>query len=110
MSASISTRSRPLDGRPPVKSETLRDMRISVTTIGDLLLTAADRYPDSDAIVFPESRLSYGELSRRSLDWARALRAVGVRPGDHVGLLMPTSFDFVEMMFGIALAGHIGVD
>ncbi len=107
MSASISTRSRPLDGHLHVKSETLRDMRISVTTIGDLLLTAADRYPDSDAIVFPEARLSYGELAQRSLGWARALRAVGVRPGDHVGLLMPTSFDFVEIMFGIALAGGV---
>jgi len=90
-----------------VRSESLREMRISVTTIGDLLLTAADRYPDSDAIVFPEARLSYGQLVERSLKWARALRAAGVQPGEHVGLLMPTSFDFVEVMFGIALAGAV---
>ena len=90
-----------------MRSETLREMRISVTTIGDLLLTAGDRYPESDAVVFPEARLSYGELVRRSLKCARALRAVGVRSGDHVGLLMPTSFDFVEVMFGIALAGGV---
>jgi len=90
-----------------VKSESLRDMRISVTTIGDLLLTAADHYPDSDAIVFPEARLKYGELAERALKWARALRAAGVQPGEHVGLLMPTSFDFVEIMFGIALAGGV---
>lgn len=92
-----------------MRSESLRDMRISVTTIGDLLLTAADRYPGSDAVVFPEARLSYGELAGRALHWARALRAVGVRPGDHVGLLMPTSFDFVEIMFGISLAGGVVV-
>jgi len=90
-----------------VRSESLREMRISVTTIGDLLLTAADRYPDSDAIVFPEARLNYGQLVERSLKWARALRAAGVQPGEHVGLLMPTSFDFVEIMFGISLAGAV---
>jgi len=90
-----------------VRSESLREMRISVTTIGDLLLTAADRFPDSDAIVFPEARLNYGQLVERSLKWARALRAAGVQPGEHVGLLMPTSFDFVEIMFGISLAGAV---
>ena len=35
--------------------------RIEATTFGDLLLKAADRWPGNDAIVFPESRRTYGE-------------------------------------------------
>ena len=38
------------------RAESLRDVRIRVTTIGDLLLTAADEHPDADALVFPGKR------------------------------------------------------
>lgn len=89
--------------------ESLRTLRISVTTLGDLLLAAADRHPDADALVLPESRLRYRELAGRALRRARALRALGVRPGDKVGLLLPNSPDWVETLFGIALAGGTGV-
>ena len=41
------------------RPESLRDIRINVTTIGDLLLNAADRHPDRDALVFPGLRLTY---------------------------------------------------
>ncbi|MFO0448727.1 MAG: hypothetical protein ACK52I_08700, partial [Pseudomonadota bacterium] len=43
--------------------EDLGRLRISVTTMGDLLLTAADRDPDKLALVFPESRYTYAELA-----------------------------------------------
>jgi acyl-CoA synthetase (AMP-forming)/AMP-acid ligase II len=40
---------------------------------------------------------------------ARALQALGIGPGDHVGLLLPTGLDFVETMFAIALLGAVTV-
>jgi fatty-acyl-CoA synthase/long-chain acyl-CoA synthetase len=92
-----------------LRSESLRDVRISVTTLGDLLLTAADRYPDSPALIFPDSRMTYRELAERALLRARSLRALGVRRGDHVGLLLPTCAEFVELLFGIALCGAVVV-
>jgi len=91
------------------KSESLRDLRIQVTTLGDLLLGAADRYPDSPALIFPDVRKTYGQLAERALAAARSLQALGVKPRDHVGLLLPTSSEFVEMLFAIALCGAVAV-
>ena len=49
------------------RAESLRDVRIKVTTIGDLLLTAADEHPDADALVFPGMRIAYGKLAKRAM-------------------------------------------
>ncbi len=90
-----------------MQTEDLARLRISVTTIGDLLLTAADRYPDTLALVFPHSQLTYSQLAERALHRARSLRALGVRPRDHVGILMHTCPEFVELFFAIALCGGV---
>jgi acyl-CoA synthetase (AMP-forming)/AMP-acid ligase II len=82
---------------------------ISATTLGDLLLRAANDYPDTDAIVFPDSRQTYAELVERAYHRAKGLQALGVQPGDHVGLLLPTCTEFPEVFFGIALCGAVAV-
>jgi len=91
----------------PYAGEELARLRISVTTIGDLLLTAADRDPDKLALIFPDSRQTYAELAARALRRARSLQALGVRPGDHVGLLMHTCPQFMELYFAIAFCGAV---
>lgn len=70
--------------------EDLATLRISVTTMGDLLLSAADRDPNKTALVFPERSYTYAELASRAMRRARSLQALGVKPRDHVGILMPT--------------------
>jgi fatty-acyl-CoA synthase len=87
--------------------EDLARLRISVTTMGDLLLTAADRDPDKLALVFPDTRYTYAELAARALRWARSLQALGVKPRDHVGILMHTCPEFVELYFAIAFCGAV---
>lgn len=87
--------------------EDLAKLRISVTTIGDLLLRAADRDPGKPALVFPDSACTYGELARAALRTARSLQALGVRPGDRVGILMHTCQEFMELYFAIALCGAV---
>ena len=82
---------------------------IEATTIGDLLIRAERRWPDADALVLPTSRHTFGDLAQRSVARACALIALGVRPGDHVAMLLPTSVEFVEILFGIALAGAVPV-
>jgi len=89
--------------------ESLAAIRIAVTTMGDLLLTAADRYPDSDAVVFPHQKLTYRELAQRAIERARGLQALGVKPRDNVGLLLPSCMEFVEYFFAIALCGAVAV-
>ncbi|HET9107533.1 MAG TPA: AMP-binding protein [Steroidobacteraceae bacterium] len=91
------------------RSESLRSVRIQVTTLGDLLLSAADRYADSPALILPGQRMTYGELAERALWRARSLQALGVKPRDHVGLLLPTCIEFVELLFAISLCGAVAV-
>ncbi|MEN3953355.1 AMP-binding protein [Iodidimonas sp. SYSU 1G8] len=83
--------------------------RIDATSLGDLLLKAADRWPDNDAVVFSEARHTYRSLTDRAYDMARALVGLGVRPGEHVGILMPNCMAYVELILGCALAGIVSV-
>lgn len=82
---------------------------IEVTTLGDLLVRAASGWPDADAVVFPETRLTYARLLERATRAARAIEALGIRKGDHVGILMPNCMGFVELIFGCAMLGVVVV-
>jgi acyl-CoA synthetase (AMP-forming)/AMP-acid ligase II len=82
---------------------------IEATTLGDLLLRAAARWPERDALVFPHARLSYRELAERACLRARALIATGVEPGDHVGILSLNLPEMIETLFASALSGAVAV-
>ena len=60
---------------PPGHEDPAR-LRIRATTMGDLLLTAADRYPNKLALVFPDAEFRYAELAQRALERARGLQAM----------------------------------
>ncbi|MCY3952055.1 MAG: hypothetical protein OXG69_05855, partial [bacterium] len=66
---------------------------VEVTTFGDLIVRAAARHPESDAVVFPETRHPFGSLRGAADRAARPLLGRGVRRGDHVGILLPTCVD-----------------
>jgi fatty-acyl-CoA synthase len=90
-------------------STDLDTVRLQATTLGDLLLMAADTQPDRMAIILPDQRSSYAEIREAAFRRALSLQALGVGPGDHVGLLLPTGMDFVETMFATALLGAVTV-
>ena len=71
------------------------------------MLNAADRYPDTLALVFPDSQVSYRDLAARAISRARSLQTMGVKPRDHVGILMHTCPAFVEIFFAAALCGAV---
>jgi fatty-acyl-CoA synthase len=73
--------------------------------IGQVLLSAARRSPDHEALVFPGVRLTYRELAARSWAVARSLTGMGVAPRDHVGVLMTNHPDLVAAVFGASLIG-----
>lgn len=85
------------------------DPLIEATTLGDLLLRAARRWPSRSALLFADERLGYEALAQRACLRARALMALGVQPGDHVGILSLNLPEVVETMFACALSGAVAV-
>ncbi len=81
----------------------------SIYTLGGLLRERAAQYPLESALVFPGNRASYAGLNSGARRWAAALIARGVQSGDHVGILLTTRPEFVEILFGIAMAGAVAV-
>lgn len=77
------------------------------TPIGDLLVRAASRHPDRDAVVFLDNRYTYAEVLERAMLVARGLLGLGVRPRDHVGIFCTNGIEFIEAFFGVALAGAV---
>jgi len=82
---------------------------IEATTLGDLVDRTAQRRGDHEALVFPDARVTYTELAHAIDGFARAFRALGVGPGDKVGILMPNCLDFVLALLGAAKLGAIPV-
>lgn len=80
-----------------------------VSTVGDLLLRAAQEHPDRLGLALPNATASYSQLREGALLVARALQGLGVQRGDHVALLIPNSIEFAEAFFGTMLAGCVAV-
>jgi len=78
-------------------------------TLASFILRAAAEHPDADAVVLAGERLTYEELARGASQWACTLVRVGVRSGEHVGILLPNGTEFMQVLFGIALAGAVAV-
>ncbi len=74
---------------------------------------SAHRCPEATAIVDPgEGTITYGGLAHLSDRVRDRLWAMGVRPGDRVGMFLPKSIDSVATIFGILKTGaaYIPVD
>ena len=66
----------------------------------------AAQHPEREAVFF-RRRHTYGELYARARRAAGALRALGVGPGDRVGLLAHNHLAYLDLLFAGPLLGHI---
>ncbi len=90
-------------------SEDLARMRISVSPPADMLLKSWDSFPDKEAMVFPSGRRTYDDISRAVIRRACGLMALGIKHGDHVGILLPSGIEFVETLFAVSMVGGVAV-
>ncbi|MBB4042091.1 amino acid adenylation domain-containing protein [Microvirga flocculans] len=81
-------------------------------TIIDLFHEQAERVPDSEAIRFETSSLSYKHLNALSNRMAAHLRSLGVGPGQIVVVFMEHSIEVVVAILGIMKSGaaYVPVD
>ena len=88
------------------------DMPLIGVTVGQLLEQSARRHPDNDALIVPYQnvRWSYAELNRQADETAAGLLALGLNPGDRVGIWAPNMAEWVVLQFATAKAGLILVN
>ncbi len=82
---------------------------IEPTALGYLLVGSARRETDDSVLIFQDQRHTYGSLLEAAYVVAGSLVALGVKPGDHVGILMPNCPEYIEVLMGTVLIGAISV-
>ncbi len=81
-------------------------------TIGAQLDQTAARFPDNEALVVPQQdvRWRYGTLAEKVDAFAAGLLALGLEPGDRIGIWSPNNSEWTVTQFAAAKAGLILVN
>src|SRR5215472_9180389 len=66
--------------------------------LADLFESVVDVVPDRLAVVCGDRRLTYAQLDARANRLAHHLLALGVRPGEHVGVQLYNGTEYLECM------------
>src|SRR3984957_7139752 len=83
--------------------------RSQVMLLSQMLRQSANEHPEAQAITINGAGSTYRELLAASLQRARMLQSLGLAKGDAVGLLLPNSPKFVEILLGASLIGAVVV-
>lgn len=76
-------------------------------TIPEMVLSAADRFGDAEAVVDGPLRLTFIELVERIRCAAGAFADLGVGKGDRVAIWAPNSAEWIIAAFGLLTAGGV---
>src|SRR5690348_12465927 len=81
------------------------------STIGEALVSAADRWGDRDALVsvHQDLRFTYRQMLEQVDQLASNLIALGLQKGDRIGIWAPNCAEWVLTQFAAARAGLIFV-
>ncbi len=78
-------------------------------TLDQWLDVCVAEYSHRPLVITDEVTLTYTDVARQSRQLADALVALGVRPGDRVGMVIANYPEFVPFKFAIARAGAIAI-
>ena len=76
-------------------------------TLGELIQRNADFYPDKEAIVYRDQRVSFGAFARRCEQLGAALYDVNVRRSDRVAFLSMNNVECLEIYGACELTGFL---
>jgi acyl-CoA synthetase (AMP-forming)/AMP-acid ligase II len=80
---------------------------MSWQTIPEMVLSAADRFGDAEAVVDGPLRLSFTEVVDRIRCAAGAFKDLGIQKGERVAIWAPNSADWMIAAFGLLTAGGV---
>jgi fatty-acyl-CoA synthase len=83
-----------------------KDVSWQAQTLGQVL---DSRVPDDEALVTRNGRFTYHQLLEKAKAAAGSLQALGIRKGDHVGILMGNDEHWLSLFYGAALIGAVTV-
>ncbi|MFI5932907.1 long-chain fatty acid--CoA ligase [Actinoplanes sp. NPDC051494] len=78
---------------------------MTMLSLATVLAEGARKYPDKVAVVDGAVRTTYRELWKQSLEYAAGLRALGVKAGDTVAMLIPNVTDFPRVYYAALAVG-----
>src|SRR3989442_1560274 len=73
----------------------------------EFLRRARRLYPDREAVVDEDLRLTYSEFGRRCDRWSAALQQLGVNKGDRVAYIAPNTHALLESFYAIPQIGAV---
>jgi fatty-acyl-CoA synthase len=78
-------------------------------TMGKLIRETASKFPNNDALVYPDVnlRLSYQELLEKTKGVAKGFMALGIQNGDHVSVWTTNIPEWVYLQFGLGMIGAV---
>ena len=76
-------------------------------TIPEMVLSAADRFGDAEAVVDGPLRLTFNEVVERIRCAASAFADLGVDKGDRIAIWAPNSAEWIIAAFGLLTAGGV---
>ena len=78
-------------------------------TIGEYFVRKAAEQPDHEFIVYPDRdlRWTYADFHERTDNLAKGLLAIGLEPGDHLGIWARNVPDWLTFMFATAKIGVV---
>ncbi|WP_264032699.1 FadD3 family acyl-CoA ligase [Mycolicibacterium elephantis] len=76
-------------------------------TIPEMVLSAADRFGDAEAVVDGSLRLSYADLVQRIRCAAGAFAEAGIGKGEPAAIWAPNSAEWIIAAFGLMAAGGV---
>uniref|UniRef100_A0A4W4F004 Medium-chain acyl-CoA ligase ACSF2, mitochondrial n=1 Tax=Electrophorus electricus TaxID=8005 RepID=A0A4W4F004_ELEEL len=78
-------------------------------TVGQSLLASVERFPDREAVVFPQNdiRKTFAQFQHDVDQVAAGLLALGLKKGDRLGMWGPNTYEWIVIQFATAKAGIV---
>lgn len=77
--------------------------------VGHFLRRSADKFPEKDALITADARMTYKTLNTRVNQLANALLDAGLQKGDRITVILHNDIEFIETYFACAKSGGVFV-